>query len=309
MKTFNFTTVVSSCYVYKFLAMQESLNQHCKNYQLFALCIDEETYRLLKKIPLKNVTLLNLSDLENDKLFAAKNNRNYHEYCWTLKPFILNYVMKEYDDTRYFAHLDADLFFFSSPEQIIDEAPKASLILTDHNNSDEFLHTYDTSGRYNTGFVCCKNDLTSYLAVEWWLEKCLEKCCIIADPQKGLYGDQRYVERWPELFRDVHIVNSKGANVAQWNIKGFSVNEKAGKIRIDNDNLIFYHFSGLSIISINEFNLSTFYKIDDEPLKLIYMPYIKALSNKIKIIHGIYPKFKDGILNRKIVRLVHYVKI
>lgn len=309
MRTFHFTTVVSSYYVYKFLAMQESLNQHCKNYQLFALCIDKQAYSILKRFNLKNVMLLKLSVLENDMLLAAKNSRNYHEYCWTLKPFILNYVMKVYKDTQYFAHLDSDLFFFSSPVQIINEAPMSSIFLTDHNNSDNFLHTYETSGIYNTGFVCCKNDSTSNLAVEWWLTKCLEKCCIVADVQEGLYGDQRYVELWPKLFPDVHVVNSKGANVAQWNIEGFKINEISGKVYVDNDNLIFYHFSGLSIISRNEFNLSTFFKIGDNPARLIYMPYIKTLAKKIESIRRIYPGFKDGILDRRSTHFVHYVKI
>jgi hypothetical protein len=309
MRTFHFTTVVSSYYVYKFLAMQESLKQHCKNYQLFALCIDKQAYSILKRLHLKNVILLKLSILENDELLAAKNNRNYHEYCWTLKPFILNYVMKVYKDTQYFAHLDADLFFFSNPEEIIKEAPMSSLFLTDHNNSDKFLHTYETSGRYNTGFVCCKNDSTSDLAVEWWLDKCLEKCCIVADVNEGLYGDQRYVEKWPELFQNVHIVSTKGANVAQWNIDGFKINEIDGKVYVDNDNLIFYHFSGLCIINKNEFNLTTFYKVDDNTLNMIYMPYIKTLSKYIEYLSKIYPGFKDGILDRRIIRFVHYVKI
>lgn len=309
MRTFHFTTVVSSYYVYKFLAMQESLRQHCKDYQLFALCIDKQAYSILKRSHLKNVVLLKLSVLENDKLLAAKSNRSYHEYCWTLKPFILNYVMKVYKNTEYFAHIDSDLFFFSDPVEIIKEAPMSSLFLTDHNNSSNFLHTYETSGIYNTGFVCCKNDSTSNLAVEWWLDKCLEKCCIVADVKEELYGDQRYVEKWPELFPNVHVVKTKGANVAQWNVGGFEVREEDGKVYINNDDLIFYHFSGLSIISKNEFNLSTFFAITDNPLNMIYMPYIKMLSRHVESISNIYPGFKDGILNRRIAHFVHYVKI
>ena len=309
MKTFHFTTVVSIGYIYKFLAMQESLERHCKNYHLFVICVDREVNRVLKMMPLKNITLLKASDFEEEILLVAKNNRSYHEYCWTLKPFILHHVMKVYKDAQYFAHIDADLFFFSDPEQIVNEDPLASLFLTDHNNSDKFLSSYETSGIYNTGFVCCKNNSIAFSAVDWWLDKCLEKCSLIANVEEGLYGDQKYVERWSKLFNNVHVVKTKGANVAQWNVEGFDVTEKAGKVYINNDKLIFYHFSGLSILNNKEFNLSTFYKIDENSVKFIYMPYIMSLTKQIETVDEIFPGYDGSFANRRYVNLIHYIKI
>jgi len=300
MKTFHFTTVVSLGYIYKFLAMQESLERHCNNYQLFALCVDREVYTILKRMSIKNITVLKASDFENGNLLSAKNNRNYHEYCWTLKPYILNYVMNTYKDAKYFAHVDADLFFYSDPEEIIRENTSAALFLTDHNNSEKFMHCYETSGIYNTGFVCCRNDKNAYSAVEWWLNKCLEKCTLIANVEEGLYGDQKYVESWPVLFKNVHVVKSMGANVAQWNVEGFCVKEKDGKVYINKDKLIFYHFSGLSILSN---------KMDESPLNLIYMPYIINLVNQIKLIDKMFPGFDASFTERKYVNFVHYMKI
>lgn len=305
MRTFHFTTVVSTSYIYKFLAMQDSLSQHCKNYHLFTLCVDTTVYHILKKLPLKNITLIAANDLEKNELLEAKCNRNYHEYCWTLKPFILNYVMKKYKDTSYFAHLDADLFFYSELEPIIHEAPSASLFLSDHNNSEKFMDSYETSGRFNTGFVCCKNDSTANAAVEWWLAKCLERCSLIANAKEEIYGDQRYVEKWPILFPNVHTINTKGANVAQWNIEGFAVTGKDDKVHINNDRLIFYHFSGLSILSKNEYSLCTFNRMNDAPLKMIYMPYIRNLYKQIKTTTNRFPSFRDGFADRRFVSTLH----
>jgi hypothetical protein len=309
MKTFHFTTVVSVNYIYKFLAMQESLEKHCDNYHIFVLCVDEVTSSILKGLPLKNITLIDLKDLEKDEILEAKNNRNYYEYCWTLKPFMLNYALKNYTDAEYFAHIDADLFFFADPKQIIEEDPNSSLFITDHNNSRKFLHTYKTSGIYNTGFVCCKNDNVANSAVDWWLNRCLEKCALIANVEEGLYGDQKYIEKWPGLFPNVHVVRTKGANVAQWNIESFYSNLRRGEVFVNNDKLIFYHFSGLSILSEDEFSLSTFYKINLNSLNYIYIPYIKLLSKYMGIVTQLFPDFKEGLPDRRFVSNVHYYKL
>lgn len=305
MRDFHFSSVVSFKYLYKFLAMQESLEKHCGNYHLFTLCSDSTAYRILTKLPLKNITLLSISHLESDELSQAKQNRSYHEYCWTLKPYFLEYIMDAFKDTRYFAHLDADLYFYSEPEQIIAEAPSASLFLTDHNNSDNFLHSYETSGRFNTGFVCCKNDAEAYSAVLWWKKRCLERCPIVANVAEGVYGDQKYVEKWPLLFNNVHKVRTKGANVAQWNIQGFRVTCREGKVYVNDDRLIFYHFSGLSILSRNEYNLSTFFRVEENAKQLIYIPYILNLAKQVDFVANSVPDFQEGFADRKLTSNVH----
>ena len=217
--------------------------------------------------------------------------------------------MQRYRDTSYYAHVDSDLYFFSDPIQIINEAPFASAFLTDHNFSAEFLSSYETSGKYNTGFVCCKRDITAHAAVTWWLDMCFEKCSLIADAEKEIYGDQRYVEKWPLMFKNVHIVKSKGANVAQWNVGGFKINEKNSEAYIENDRLIFYHFSGLEILSKEEYSLCTFYRIEDNPLRLIYMPYIRNLSKQISLVADYFPDINGGFANRIFTANVHHVKI
>lgn len=309
MRIFHFTTVVSSHYLYKFLAMQDSLGKHCKNYHLFALCTDTTAYNILTRLPLTNITIIPVEKLENHELLQAKQNRSYHEYCWTLKPYFLCHVMQAYKDTQYFAHLDADLYFFSEPEQIINENPSASLFLTDHNNSEKFLFTYETSGRYNTGFVCCKNDPIANSAVQWWKEKCLERCPIVANPAEGVYGDQKYVEKWTQLFPNVHVVASKGANVAQWNIQGYKVSNRGSRLYVNEDRLIFYHFSGLSILSRNEYNLATFYRIEEEPRRLIYIPYIHCLARQVDLVAQVFPGFNEGFSDRRLTSNRHYERI
>ncbi|MEW9123383.1 MAG: hypothetical protein AB2421_11805, partial [Thermotaleaceae bacterium] len=245
MSKFHFTTVLSGEYIYKFLVMYETLKYHCKDFMLFSMCADEESYKILKELQLNSVEPLYIEDIYSDQLEKARRNRSNLEFCWTLKPITLDYVMEYYRDAEYYAHLDADLVFFAAPDVIFDEAPEAELYLVDHNNSKRFQHTYHTSGRFNTGFVGCRNSKEARKAVGWWRNKCLEACPSKADPVKKLYGDQRYVERWLELFEKVHIVKNKGVNVAIWNIEGLDISLRDQRVYVNDDLLVFYHFSGL----------------------------------------------------------------
>ena len=309
MSKYHFTTVASGDYLYKFLVMYKTLKYHCTDFKLFAMCVEDDIYNILNDMKLPDIMPLKVDDVNNDELKKARRERSYLEYCWMLKSVTLHYVMNLYHDTDYFAHLDSDLCFFAGPESIFNEAPNASLYLIDHNNSQRFLHTYETSGRFNTGFVGCKNDHIARKAIDWWMKKCIESCSSTPDSSKKIFGDQRYVEEWPRIFGNVHIVKSKGINVSVWNIEGYKVSIRNNEVFVNEDRLIFYHFSGFSIINETEFNLSWFYKIADEPLNLIYIPYMKLLKEVIIEIKQRYPYFNKGFTDIRLVQQVHLYKL
>ena len=50
-------------------------NQSTAAYQLFVLCMDDETYQFFEKYPSSNVIPIKLSDFENDKLLKIKPSR------------------------------------------------------------------------------------------------------------------------------------------------------------------------------------------------------------------------------------------
>ena len=121
-------------------------------------------------------------------------------------------------------------------------------------------------------------------------KKCIAHCPIKEEPQRKLFGDQRYVEDWPDKYKKVHILESIGANAALWNITNYKVTRKGGQILLDNVPLIFYHFSGLSIISRYEFNLCWYYHIQDEKVvSQIYHPYLERLSAAIGGMQKYFP--------------------
>ncbi len=307
MNRFHFTSVVSQDHLFKFLAMYSSLKAHCSDFKLFAICASDIVWHILNKAAFSEIVPVYLHDIENEAILKAKEDRPFHAFCWTLKPVFLHYVMNKYPDCQYFAHLDADLYFFENPGLIFLENPEASLFLTHHRNARNFLEYYGRTGVFNTGFVGCKNNATALKAIAQWKEQCLLFCPIQEDPIRKLFGDQRYVESWPDQFHGVHVVRSTGANAALWNIQNYTVTAKEGKVYLNNDPLIFYHFSGLTIISRTEFNLNWYYHIDD-PMVLdhIYMPYVYTLSNTMKEMNVNFPWFISGLLKKEITPDTHY---
>ncbi len=302
---FNFTTVVSSHYLYKFLVMYKSLKHHCSDFTLFIMCVEDEVYKILEDMKLLDVILLKPKNIEIKELKSAKMNRIYLEYCWLLKSVTLNYVMENFKDADFYAHLDADLCFFGDPQAIFNEKKDTSLFLVDHNNSAKFLHTYESSGRFNTGFVGCKNDTTARRAIKWWQERCFESCSSSPDIEKGIFGDQRYVEKWQTLFGNTHIIQNKGVNVAVWNIENYKVSLVDKDVFVDDNKLIFYHFSGFCILSETEFSLTYFYPIENEPLNFIYLPYILLLNKAIKTVKHQYPSYNKGFVDGSRIPRIH----
>lgn len=306
MDAFHFSTVVSRDHLYKFLAMRSSLQEHAGNYKLYVLCADKAVYDVLKAIPFPNLVLVQLNEIEDDALLKAKANRLFHAYCWTLKPVFLNYVLNTFPDAGYFAHLDADLFFYADPAAIFAEKPTASLFLTHHRNSKAFEGFYNITGIYNTGFVGCRRDDTSLAAIGEWAQKCIEHCPIKEEPEHKLFGDQRYVEDWPQRYERVHTVVSIGANAALWNITNYKVSRKGKQVCLNGVPLTFYHFSGLSIISRYEYNLCWYYHIEDQKIvSWIYHPYLERLSAAIGGVQEHFPWFKWGFSNPKEVPHTH----
>ncbi|MGI6086078.1 MAG: hypothetical protein ACOYIF_11710, partial [Acetivibrionales bacterium] len=127
MSKYHFTTVVSQDHLFKYLAMVSSLRANCHDFKLFTLCVNEIVWHILNKINIAEIVPVMLKEVESDMLVRAKKERPFQAFCWTLKSVFLHYVMGKYQDCSYFAHLDADLFFFSSPDNIFLENPSASL--------------------------------------------------------------------------------------------------------------------------------------------------------------------------------------
>ena len=261
---------------------------------------------MLSEFPHPHVQYEQVEDIEDDTLRKAKGDRTFHEYCWTLKPAFLLKILDS-SDAHDLAHLVSPLYCYHDPEAIFAEKPLAHLFLTDHMNSERFYQYYELSGRYNTGFVGCRNTDVAKQAVTQWKENCLAHCTVEMDTEKKTYGDQRYVERWIDDFEGVHVVKSKGANAAIWNIENYAFSVVKGDLYLDECPLLFYHFSAFTIIDENTFNLNWYYYMTEQKLvDHLYIPYADLVHQKIKQVQKVFPEFQQGFIAKKHVPDTHF---
>ncbi len=257
------------------------------------ICMDDRSYKHLNDNPLNNVQILHIKELEkkSPSLKIAKLNRNRIEYFFTCSPAVCNYVINQFDFIDSITYLDADLYFFSDPKKVFDEIENKSIAIIEH----RFHWTTKRQiiyGKFNVGWVTFKNDREGKKCLKQWMENCLDWC--YQKVEKDRFGDQKYLDKWPSLYKNLHIIKNKGANVAIWNIPNYVLSINRGKIYIDNHQLIFYHFANIDQINSSTFNTNlsrVFKNLKGILLEKIYMPYLKEL--KYNMI------FSDQIISKK----------
>lgn len=271
-----YCTLFDGGYIARGLALAGSLNEHCRPFELYILCMDDDAGLLLAQLEMPNVVPVRLAELEGeDKLLAdIKPTRNTVEYYFTCKASLVRYVLAKNADCERVTYLDADLYFCSDPSGLDDEIAASSVAVIEHRFTpvNQRLFKY---GRFNAGWLSVRNDAAGRECIDWWRSRCLEWCY---DYVKGdRYADQKYMDRFPELF-NAAIVANIGANLAPWNIGNYTLTYQGGKLFVDDQQLVFYHFQGVKHLfgSLVESGLAS-YRQSLSPVArdYLYLPYLE----------------------------------
>ncbi len=174
-------------------------------------------------------------------------------------------------------YLDSDLWFCSDPSAVTRKIADSSVALTPHRSGKASFE--DRFGLYNAGWISVGGDEVGISALRWWRERCIE--AVPDYPVDGLYTDQKYLERLPDLFENIAVVNQKGLNLAPWNVGSVENLEiREGKIHVDGDLLIAFHFHGLQRVAWRLFDpgygLRGHLRVIREAL---YRPYLQELAD------------------------------
>jgi len=275
-----FCTYFDQRYLSQGLAMSESLNRHCQNFKLWVLCLDTEVYRRLRELEIPRMELITLEELERDdpNLAEAKKNRSLLEYYFTCTPSLPLFVLENNREVDLITYLDADLFFFSSPDALFEEIADHSVAIIPHRfaRSDGKAERY---GTFNVGWVSFRRDDDGLACLQRWRAQCLSWC---ADQSEGeRFADQKYLDDWPIRFRNVAILRHKGANLAPWNLSNYDISLRGKDLYVDNEPLVFYHFHGLNQLG-NYLYDTRFYdykvKATSPIICEIYRPYLRKLT-------------------------------
>jgi hypothetical protein len=239
----HYCSLFDATYLPRALALYRSLERWGGDFVLHAVCMDDESRRLLEALALPRVRLAGIADVEerDPELVAVRPSRSVREYFWTATPAVCRFVLGRTPEIDVLTYLDADLCFSSSPEPLFAELGAGSVLIVPHRSPDEGTRV---TGIYNVGWVSFRNDAHGNAALAWWRERCLEWCHDRIEP--GRFGDQKYLDDWPERFPGVRVCADPAAGVAPWNDESHALTvDGDGRVRVDGTPLIFYHHAGL----------------------------------------------------------------
>ncbi|MDO5518070.1 MAG: putative nucleotide-diphospho-sugar transferase [Clostridium sp.] len=297
-----YCTVLSSKRLIQGIACYLSLFTVMKDFRLFILCVDDKSYQFMRDFKLPQIVCVRLDELNRRDIMEIKNSRKLNQYCWTLKPVFIRYILEHSRKIQRITYIDSDLYFLQNPEVIFENQPDKSVLLSDGKIfipkcSREFIsYVQSKTGNYNSGFISFKRDENGIACASWWDDRCMESCT--EKPEDGIFGDQKYLDYMPCLFDNVGEITTPGVNIGHWNSQKYDFSVRNDEIMANNYKLIVYHFSGFRII--NKYNMVQIHERERVNLPFIYDIYKKFLSDIIDEIEVLNPYYKDYFITSDI---------
>lgn len=277
--TEHYVTLFDTLYLPQGLALHRSMERFAGDYQLWVLCVDDESHKVLTRLELPNVRLLLSRALETPKLKEVKPGRTTGEYCWTLTPFAPRFVFESSDSVERVTYVDADTWFMGSPAPIFREFESSGkgVLITDHAYAPEYDQTAK-SGRYCVQFMPFRRDSGEHVR-KWWEERCVEWC--YSRLEDGKFGDQKYLDDWAIRFSSaVHVLQDKELILAPWNATRFPYG-----------NALLYHFHGLRIVSNDLVDVGD-YPLPRVLMDHVYKPYLADLRAATASLEGVHHQLR-----------------
>ncbi len=131
-----FVTLFHSNYMSRGLIMYESLKKEMTDFHLFIIAVDKTTYDRLTDWNLDKVSVISLEEFEDEDLLRVKGERTAAEYCWTCSSKSILYIIERFHVPAC-TYVDADICFFSDPEELFQElSEQDAVLITAHRYSD-----------------------------------------------------------------------------------------------------------------------------------------------------------------------------
>lgn len=266
-----------------------SLREWIPDSQFIVLCIDRETEKRLQNLKLPNVIPKHINDVLDNEVLELQDQRTLAEFCWTLTPLALEIGLEHSKDGA-ITYLDADLFFFSSPEKLLKKIRQSnkSIAITPHDFSSHLEHL-EIFGNFCVQWITIFDDKYGRECLAKYKDQCIDWCYAYIDKER--FGDQKYLDVWPEIYGDnLIILEPKSGFAAPWNFNkyNFEYIENQGYF-FGKKKLIFFHFHQFKIFSSKYFFwCSNSYGSKNIAIKSMYKHYEKAILNSKRILTSDY---------------------
>ena len=163
-----------------------------------------------------------------------------------LKPWLLLHLLEESPAVLY---LDSDIRVYARLDGAAAAARRHGLVLTRHllgplprdgrhpTEEDILL-----AGTFNAGFLAVGRDPDALRFLHWWAERTAEDCS--ADPARGLFFDQRWLDLAPGLVPGARVLDDPGFNFGCWDVPNRALSGGPGAYAVNGGPLRCFHFSG-----------------------------------------------------------------
>ena len=293
-------TLFDHRYMSRALVMINSVRRLGPEHDVWALCLTDEAESGLKALNLPGVHPVTLAQLEAaiPGLTAARQNRMPIEFYYTCMAAMHRYVFDADPSVDSTMYVDSDIQFFESPAKVFDTFRDNDGAITPH-NFPERLRQAEKFGIYNAGWSAFRRTPEGQKCLDWWLERSLEWCYGYVDVENDRFANQRYLNRFPTIAPGMKILTHKGCNLGPWNIMNYTLHERDGKIFVDEDPLLFFHFHGLK----KDFRFFYFdnHRAYGAPYTRLmrtrlYRPYIAELVAMDAVVRGVVQEAPKGVV-------------
>jgi len=175
--------------------------------------------------------------------------------------------------------VDADMWFFSSPELVFEEIGAAPAAVFPHRIATAAARlpgptreTHDQYGLYNAGMVYVRDVRIAARWAEQCRRWCLNTPAVVAGSIR--YSDQSWLNELPTEC-GAHVVQHPGVNLGPWAIHTAKLERRDGQVWFDGQPLVAFHFSGMSAEQL------TFpeYALTARQVEIVYRPYLDELAS------------------------------
>jgi hypothetical protein len=235
------------------------------------------------------MALLTLAELERSDpaLQAVKPTRTTLEYYWTLTPGYLLHLLQRRGQIELLTYLDADVYFYADPTPLFEEIGGGSMLAV-RSRYTPFTAAQSSGTRFQVVMNMFRRTEEAIACLEHWREQCLEWCYERFEdgPLNGRrFGDQGYLDQWPDRYPGFVASQHLGAGLAPWNLANHELSAPDGRPLVDGVPLIYFHFGRLRIVRSWLFE-PTFWLRQvpmTSPTKhALCVPYARALRRAIR---------------------------
>lgn len=189
-------------------------------------------------------------ELVPDSLADMSFRYDIWQFCWAHKPLALRWML-ERNGSDLAIFLDSDIRVFAPFYEVLEAATNgADLVLTPHVcNATPHRRPRDdedllANGAYNAGMIAVRASDSGRTFVDWYVSVLTDRCLI--DRERGLYGDQKWLDMAPSLVEATTVLRQPGYNLAYWNAHQRTLARRNGEWLVSGVPLVFFHMSQFS---------------------------------------------------------------